>query len=613
MFNDTVTTTRLMPAKVRFAGRPTPRIRGFLPRAGRWLLQRSAIRPRKATSSAPSKRCRTFRAQARPEMALQEAKAEAEAAAASRPSSRQHEPRDPHAAERDHRLTVCCRNRASVRQVEHVVPGALPGDMLLHRSTTSPISGRSRRTDADRESAVRARHGGRQPVRHGCAARPGKGPGTAFSCFENDRAAAPVGDSLRLTQVLVNPDQQRGQVHRKRADPRLVSVAERREAASRLEIAVQDTGIGIRRSSSRALFRASGRQFDDAQYGGTGLGLMICDRLVADGRQRSAFQHARHRQHLPVRRPFRHRRGRPGVRSPPLAKPARLVVDDNATNRTVILHRLLAPVRRDRSMAATPPCSGSPTGATPYGLVRRSTGTCRKRRVEVARRLQRRGRPAPRIVVVTGRAEGRKRPPAPMARAGAEAGVRHQPAAALNEIDSAPDSVEASREVPPAQQLQGLRVPLVDDGQLTNRLSPAEIPMDMLAPASTKPKTARCRRQGANVAALGCRADGCADAGHERPDATRAIRADAALRGAADLRDDGVRARRGTRALPPAGMDGFPTKPIDPDSHRHAGRHRRPRRSPGPACRAGGRPAALRCLRRARRIPACPVSIRPRA
>ncbi|MFZ5892012.1 MAG: substrate-binding domain-containing protein [Myxococcota bacterium] len=93
-----------------------------------------------------------------------------------------------------------------------------------------------------------------------------------------------IGDSLRLTQVLVNlvgnaiKFSERGHV--------LLRIeCEEQEAATgtRLRFEVEDTGIGMSRGQVETLFSAF-TQADSSmsrRYGGTGLGLSICKRLVS--------------------------------------------------------------------------------------------------------------------------------------------------------------------------------------------------------------------------------------------------------------------------------------------------------------------------------------------
>lgn len=91
-----------------------------------------------------------------------------------------------------------------------------------------------------------------------------------------------LGDSARLREVLVNlVDNAVKFTH----DGEVVVSVEHQEKSRRevaLEIAVRDTGIGIEREKQRAIFDAF-NQADNSttrEYGGTGLGLTIAERLV---------------------------------------------------------------------------------------------------------------------------------------------------------------------------------------------------------------------------------------------------------------------------------------------------------------------------------------------
>jgi len=97
-----------------------------------------------------------------------------------------------------------------------------------------------------------------------------------------------IGDPLRLGQVLMNlcsnavKFTQRGEVEVR------VSLAHVIEDVARLRFAVRDTGIGLTPEQSGKLFQAFAQADTSTtrRFGGTGLGLVICERLVAlmDGR-----------------------------------------------------------------------------------------------------------------------------------------------------------------------------------------------------------------------------------------------------------------------------------------------------------------------------------------
>lgn len=104
-----------------------------------------------------------------------------------------------------------------------------------------------------------------------------------ISYMEPDVPAAVVGDSVRLTQIIINlvgnaiKFTHQGEV--------TVRVSKQSASEERVELrfAVTDTGIGIPEEKQKAIFEAF-TQADGSctrKYGGTGLGLSICSQLVA--------------------------------------------------------------------------------------------------------------------------------------------------------------------------------------------------------------------------------------------------------------------------------------------------------------------------------------------
>ena len=91
-----------------------------------------------------------------------------------------------------------------------------------------------------------------------------------------------VGDPLRVGQILTNlvnnsvKFTEKGEVHVK------VTVAERHGDKAKLEFSVRDTGIGMTPEQSARMFQpfAQADGSTTRKYGGTGLGLTICKRLV---------------------------------------------------------------------------------------------------------------------------------------------------------------------------------------------------------------------------------------------------------------------------------------------------------------------------------------------
>ena len=157
-----------------------------------------------------------------------------------------------------------------------------------------------------------------------------------------------VGDPLRLRQVLVNlvsnaiKFTDRGEII-----VRVERTRARDDDHASLRFSVIDTGIGISREKQASIFRAftQGDGSTTRQYGGTGLGLTICQQLVelmggliwveSEPGHGSAF-------HFVVTLPISARSVAPQFLPQPdeLVNMSALVVDDNATNRRILLEIL---------------------------------------------------------------------------------------------------------------------------------------------------------------------------------------------------------------------------------------------------------------------------------
>ena len=158
-----------------------------------------------------------------------------------------------------------------------------------------------------------------------------------------------VGDPHRLRQVLVNlvsnaiKFTDRGEIVVRVERTRL-----REDDRVSLRFSVIDTGIGISPEKQAAIFRPF-TQADGSttrQYGGTGLGLTICQQLVElMGGRIWVESEPQARQRLPFRRdaarPASRRSRRSSCRSrDELVDMSALVVDDNATNRRILVELL---------------------------------------------------------------------------------------------------------------------------------------------------------------------------------------------------------------------------------------------------------------------------------
>jgi signal transduction histidine kinase/DNA-binding response OmpR family regulator len=187
--------------------------------------------------------------------------------------------------------------------------------------------------------------------------------GLELVCEVDDTApAAIVGDATRLRQILINllnnavKFTERGEV--------VVSVAARPldEGRHVLHFSVRDTGIGIPPDRLDRLFQ-SFSQVDASttrKYGGTGLGLAISKRLAelmggtmwaeSDVGTGTTFHFTIAAEGAPALAP------RPDLRQhqPPLSGRRLLVVDDNDTNRRIVVHHIHAwgMLARDTASAA---------------------------------------------------------------------------------------------------------------------------------------------------------------------------------------------------------------------------------------------------------------------
>ena len=172
-----------------------------------------------------------------------------------------------------------------------------------------------------------------------------------------------TGDATRLRQVLLNL---LGNAVKFTEEGEVI-VAVRREGSApgghRLHVAVRDTGIGIPEERMRQLFQ-SFSQVDAStsrRFGGTGLGLAISKRLSelmggtmwADSApgQGSTFHFTFLAEEAPVTAPPHARGDQPQLHAKRL-----LVVDDNGTNREIV-------VRQARSWGMRPRATGRPREA----------------------------------------------------------------------------------------------------------------------------------------------------------------------------------------------------------------------------------------------------------
>ncbi len=575
MFNDHVTIDALYGGKVK----PSPVVpeafesEDYFPLLGRWLFFTAApIRDAggRIVGAIETLQDTSLRKQA--EMALLEAKAEAEIAARAKAeflANMSHEIRTPLNAILGF-AHLLQKSELTARQAEHVARLRASGDLLLQLIN-----------DILDFSKIEA---GRMPIEKapfvldavldnlaamiGQRARE-KGLELHF-VLDNDVPQHLVGDSLRLTQVLINlisnaiKFTDRGQILL------FISVAERQNDEVRLEIAVQDTGIGISPEQQSRLFHAFAQADSSTtrKYGGTGLGLTICERLVALMGGRISLS------------------SEPGVGStflfdvplgvgretnaPAIRRESQrvLVVDDNAVARTVH-SRLLEKLGYVVDVAASGEAAlrSVAEAVDPYRMVFLDWNMPGMNGVEVARRL-RSGTPrAPRVVIITSAGQEE----AETAFADAEVNALILKPVSATSLAAALIGMESSRPTPAPEhgissrkRLQGMRILLVDD-VATNRLVAGEILADDGALI--------IEAEDGSAAVDKVLNGGLWDAvlmDVQMPvmnglDATRAIRADPRF---GDLPVFAMTAfaleEERDRCLA-AGMSGFLTKPIDPE------------------------------------------------
>ncbi len=200
-----------------------------------------------------------------------------------------------------------------------------------------------------------------------------------ISWMPEDVARYLRGDPGRLRQILTNlvgnaiKFTERGEVL-----IRVTSAGEEGDHVT-LRVEVHDTGIGINAEAQTRIFRAFSQADGSTtrKYGGTGLGLAICEQLVQlmGGQIGVESQPARGSTFW-----FTATFERQLTPAPAGAAPLDyflglrvLVVDDNATNRRILLHQLrnwqMAPSEAASGAEALAPLRGAAQAGSPFALV----------------------------------------------------------------------------------------------------------------------------------------------------------------------------------------------------------------------------------------------------
>ena len=198
--------------------------------------------------------------------------------------------------------------------------------------------------------------------------------------FPEEADAYLKGDPTRIRQVLTNlvsnaiKFTENGEV--------VVSVATTRLADDRvmLDVATRDTGIGISASDRERLFKPFSQADGSTtrKYGGTGLGLAISSEIIAlmggqlDCKSRPG-EGATFFFSIEMPRSEKHKRRNPVEEMAILEGRRVLIVDDNATNRDILMHQTASWAMQgesaDRGMAGIAKLARAKARETPFDLV----------------------------------------------------------------------------------------------------------------------------------------------------------------------------------------------------------------------------------------------------
>ncbi len=578
MFNDSVTIDSLYSGKAR----PSPIIPGafeaedYFPLPGRWLYFTATVlrdAAGKVVGAIETLQDTSDRKEA--EIALQEAKAEAETAARAKAeflANMSHEIRTPLNAIIG-LVHLLQRSELTAKQREHLLRLRASGDMLLQLINDILDFSKIEAGQMSIERAPFVLDDILENLSAMVGLRAREKSLELHFVLENDVPQRLVGDPLRTTQVLVNLLSNAVKFTDSGQILVFISIAERTSAGVRLEFAVQDTGIGISPEQQKRLFRAFSQADASTtrKYGGTGLGLTICARLVEMmGGSISLSSEPGVGSTFLFDLPFSIEECSGEIASP-MRNCRTLVVDDNPVAR-MVLSRLLeklgcrAEAVGDGEAALQ---AVARTDPEPFGVVFVDWNMPGMNGVELAQRLRSETARPPRVVVVT--ALGQSEAEAAFAGARVDA-LLLKPVSAtglatvLRELDATDSPAPQSRPVPVgAARLAGLRVLLVDDVAM-NRLIASEILEDEEAHLGEAENGEIAIRQVQNGGPWDVVLMDVQMPVMNGLDATRAIRADARFADLPILAMTASTQDEERRRCFDAGMNGFLTKPIEPEA-----------------------------------------------
>ncbi len=385
-----------------------------------------------------------------------------------------------------------------------------------------------------------------------------------------------VGDPLRVGQVLTNlvnnsvKFTEKGEVHVK------VAVVERRADRVKLECSVRDTGIGMTPEQSARMFQPFSQADGSTtrKYGGTGLGLTICKRLVEmmEGSirvdsQAGAGSTFTFNAWFGLGRAAEQRRVVPEA----LNGARVLVVDDNPGARAVLADQLAAlPFTVDQvASGAEAVAAVRQAASAPYRIVFMDWSMPGMTGIEAARAIKSAEGPVPAIIMVTafGREDVRQE-----AETAQLDGFLVKPVSASTLVDAivrvfAPERAGEGAAPPAGERqygLDGMKVLLAEDNEINQQIA-----VELLESVGVAVETAGNGRDAVNRVKSGAAYDAVLmDLQMPELDglsATREIRADARFAGLPIIAMTAHAMVEERDRCFAAGMNDHVTKPIEPE------------------------------------------------